>query len=132
MTPTLHVFPAAARPVATWPAGVAALPQTGRAAVYTALVRALREEFGIEPAALAPSVTLAKLGLKPLQWWLVHEAVLETLPHLGTHPAFDDPAAVHRTLADLATWRLAPATQAASPKAAPVVGLHRASAALVD
>jgi hypothetical protein len=132
MTPILQVFPAAARPVATLPAGVAALPHAGRAAVYAALVRVLREEFDIEGAALAPSATLAGLGLKPLQWWLVHEAVLETLPHLGTHPAFDDPAAVHRTLADLATWRAAPAARSANATAAPVVGFRRTTAAMAE
>jgi hypothetical protein len=129
MTPTPHSLPAFMRRAgratvatpATLPANVKPIPATGRSRVLAELFRLLYEDFDVPRDALRPEATLAALGLKPMQWWLLHEAVLETLPHLGTHPAFDDEAAVQQSLADLATWQAPVARRPAPARRACVV-----------
>lgn len=71
---------------------------------FATLARVLHEDFDVLHERVRPDSTLAGLGLSQLHWWCLHEAVLETLPQLGTHPLFRHLDAIHRPLAELARW----------------------------
>lgn len=122
--------PSAAPAVARGSPAAAVLPLApprgapSRAATYAVLARLLHEEFDVARGDVRPDATLAGLGLAHLHWWALHEAMLETLPQLGTHPLFDDTRALALPLAALVHWAPVDAAGAAGAKRASVHPLH--------